>query len=79
LATRQVAEIDTAPMTRNNNDHALSFDGRMLGLSGGSPSTVWTVPVGGGTATQITPTGPSYLHGWSPDGRQLVFTGQRNG
>lgn len=79
LATRAIAEIDTAPMTRNNNDHALSFDGRMLGLSGGQPSTVWTVPAGGGTAKQITPTGPSYLHGWSPDGKTLVFTGQRGG
>jgi|WetSurMetagenome_2_1015567.scaffolds.fasta_scaffold49047_2 TolB protein len=79
LSSRQVTEIDTAPMTRNNNDHALTFDGKMLGLSGGSPSTVWTVPVMGGTATQITPTGPSYLHGWSPDGKTLVFTGQRNG
>jgi TolB protein len=79
LETRQVADIDTGSMTRNNNDHALSFDGKMLGLSGGQPSTVWTVPAGGGTPTQITPTGPSYLHGWSPDGRWLVFTGQRNG
>ena len=24
-------------------------------------------------------TGPSYLHGFSPDGRWLVYTGQRNG
>jgi Tol biopolymer transport system component len=27
---------------------------------------------------KITPTGPSYLHGFSPDGRYLVFTGGRN-
>jgi Tol biopolymer transport system component len=79
LATRVVAEIDTGSMTRNNNDHALSFDGKRLGLSGGQPSTVWTVPIAGGMPTQITPTGPSYLHGWSPDGKQLVFTGQREG
>ena len=78
LAARTTTEIDTGSMTRNNNDHALSFDGKMLGLSGGSPSTVWTVPVTGGAATQITPTGPSYLHGWSPDGKALIFTGQRN-
>ncbi len=79
LESRQITEIDTAPMTRNNNDHALSFDGTMLGLSGGQPSTVWTVPAGGGTARQVTPTGPSYLHGWSPDGKLLVFTGERGG
>jgi len=50
----------------------------MLGLSGGQPSTVWTVPAGGGTPTLVTPVGPSYLHGWSPDGRLLDFTGQRD-
>ena len=77
LASGRIEEIPTAPMTRNNNDHALSFDGKTLGLSGGDPSTVWTVPAGGGTARQITPAGPSYLHGWSPDGALLAFTGQR--
>jgi len=79
LAARTIASIDTGTMTRNNNDHALSFDGTMLGLSGGQPSVIFTVPAGGGTPVQITPTGPSYLHGWSPDGRFLAFTGQRNG
>jgi TolB protein len=79
LAARTVSDIDTGSMTRNNNDHALSFDGKMLGLSGGQPSVVYTVPVGGGTPAQITPVGPSYLHGWSPDGKFLAFTGQRSG
>lgn len=79
LATREIGEIPTGSMTRNNNDHALSFDGKRLGLSGGSPSVVFTVPIEGGTPTQITPVGPSYLHGWSPDGKFLAFTGQRNG
>lgn len=79
LASRTISDIDTGSMTRNNNDHALSFDGRMLGLSGGQPSVVYTVPAAGGTPTQITPVGPSYLHGWSPDGKFLAFTGQRSG
>lgn len=79
LAARTISGIDTGSMTRNNNDHALSFDGKTLGLSGGQPSVVYTVPVGGGTPVQVTPAGPSYLHGWSPDGRFLAFTGQRNG
>lgn len=82
LATRTPKMIPTGNVTNNNNDHVLSFDGQMLGLSSGvqelGGSIVWTVPVTGGTPKQITPKGPSYLHGWSPDGKYLLFTGQRN-
>ena len=42
-------------------------------------SIVYTVPVHGGKPKQVTTTGPSYLHGWSPDGRFLVYTGLRSG
>jgi Tol biopolymer transport system component len=60
----------------------LSFDGKMLGLSSGvrelGGSIIYTVPVTGGTPKQITPKGPSYLHGWSPDRKTLIFTGERN-
>ena len=42
-------------------------------------SIIYTVPLAGGTPKQITPKGPSYLHGWSPDGNYLVFCGERNG
>src|SRR5216117_4563312 len=42
-------------------------------------SIVYTVQVGGGTPRRVTAVGPSYLHGWSPDGRFLVYTGERHG
>ena len=77
LATSKPTLINTGAVTHNNNDHVISFDGTMLGLSnyekdlGGS--VIYTVPVTGGTPKQITPTGPSYLHGWSPDGQSLGF------
>jgi Tol biopolymer transport system component len=82
LASRQPKVLNTGNVKNNNNDHVLSFDGKMLGLSSGvkelGGSIIYTVPVTGGTPKQITPRGPSYLHSWSPDGRNLVFTGQRN-
>jgi TolB protein len=68
----------------NNNDHVLSFDGKILGISHHSKndnglSIVYTLPVeGSNNPVRITALGPSYLHGWSPDGQYLVFTGARN-
>lgn len=83
LANRTPAVIDTDFAVRNNNDHVLSFDGKMLGISHHSQedrkSIVYTVPVGGGKPVRVTAEGPSYLHGWSPDGKFLTYTGQRNG
>jgi Tol biopolymer transport system component len=84
LASRSVEAINTGFATRNNNDHVLSFDGRMLAIShhaveDSGASIVYTVPASGGTPKRVTSKGPSYLHGWSPDGRWLVYTGQRNG
>lgn len=82
LATRTQRVLNTGEVTNNNNDHVLSFDGKMLGLSSGvkalGGSIIYTVPVTGGTPKQITPKGPSYLHGWSPNGKDLVFCGARN-
>ena len=84
LKTRKVSQVNTGEVKNNNNDHVISFDGKMLGLSSTSPdkkynSVVYTVPITGGEPKQITPVGLSYLHGWSPDGAWLTYTGQRNG
>jgi Tol biopolymer transport system component len=83
LASRTARAINTGFATRNNNDHVLSFDGRMLAIShhaaeDSGASIVYTVPTAGGTPKRVTAKGPSYLHGWSPDGRWLVYVGQRN-
>ncbi len=85
LATRTPSPIDLGPAKeRNNNDHVLSFDGTMLGIShqgAASPrpgqSAVFTVPTTGGAPKLITKNTPSYFHGWSPDGKWLVFAGGR--
>jgi TolB protein len=84
LADRRPVAINTGFATSNNNDHVLSFDGRTLAISNHSAedhnaSIVYTVPVSGGTPRRVTKLGPSYLHGWSPDGKFLVYTGQRGG
>jgi TolB protein len=78
--------VDLGPLTRINNDHGLTADGTMWAISDSSqtingqrPSLIYTVPVAGGPAKKITEQGPSYFHGWSPDGKQLTYCAQRNG
>jgi len=83
LPTRTSTPIDTGEVVSNNNDHVISFDGSMLAISShggeGNLSRVYTVPLVGGQPKLVTPAGPSYLHGWSPDGKFLVYTALRNG
>ena len=83
MTTGKPELVNTDFVKQNNNDHVLSFDGKMLGLSSSSGdakfgSMIYTVPVGGGVPKQVTPIGPSYLHGWSPDSKWLTYTAQRN-
>jgi len=37
---------------------------------------IYVVPSAGGTARRVTPNGPAYFHGWSPDGKTISFTSQ---
>ncbi len=83
LGSRTASSISTGFATRNNNDHVLSFDGKTLGISHHAAedrgrSNIYTVPVEGGTPTKVTQRGPSYLHGWSPDGKYLLYTAERD-
>jgi TolB protein len=83
LKSKKSALLNTDFVKSNNNDHVISFDGKMLGLSSSSGdkkfgSMVYVVPIKGGVPKQITLTGPSYLHGFSPDAKSVIYTGQRN-
>jgi len=84
LEADTAAVINTGFATANNNDHVLSFDGKMIGISHHSKkdndqSIIYVLPVEGSSKPKrITKLGPSYLHGWSPDGKYLLFTGARN-
>ena len=75
--------LDTGFATRNNNDHGISFDGNWLAISDQSQeqrrSLIYVVPIAGGTPRRITQLAPSYWHGWSPDGKTLVYCADRNG
>ena len=75
--------IDTGFATRCNNDHGVSPDGKLLAISdqsrGRRQSLIYTLPITGGTPELITQSGPSYWHGWSPDGKTLAFCGERGG
>jgi Tol biopolymer transport system component len=79
----EVQLIDTDFATRLNNDHGISPDGTTLAISdqsqGDRQSLIYTVPIEGGTPKRITREAPSYGHGWSPDGKTLVFAGDRRG
>lgn len=84
LKSGKPALLPTGKVKNINNDHVISFDGKMLGISAASPdgkigSTVYTVSINGGEPKLITPLlGLSYLHGWSPDGKWLTYTAKRN-
>lgn len=70
-------------VTNCNNDHVLSPDGESIAVSHGvkedGKSRVYTVSLSGGVPRLITPLAPSYLHGWSPDGKTLAYCAERNG
>jgi TolB protein len=74
-----------------NNDHLISPDGTHIAISHhdqpGVPygeddymtSKIFLLPAGGGTPRLVTTNAPSFLHGWSPDGKHLTYTALRNG
>jgi TolB protein len=81
----EITKINTGEANRNNNDHGISFDGKMLaishhrsGLPGGG-STIYVLPLSGGTPKLVTEKTPSYWHGWAPNGKEVVYVAQREG
>lgn len=71
-----------------NNDHGISPDNKWLAISHNDrehpstkpyKSTIYVLPIGGGTPRKVTSKVPSYWHGWSPDGKRLAYCAERNG
>jgi len=75
--------LDTGEATKCNNDHGLSPDGKLLAVSSqhtaGGKSLIFVLPSEGGTPRLVTKQGPSYWHGWSPDGKTLAYCAERKG
>lgn len=75
--------IETGECDNCNNDHVLSPDEKAVAVSHGPRdgkgwnSFIYTIPFDTGVAKRITPLGPSFLHGWSPDGKDLCYCGFR--
>ncbi|HEX5172104.1 MAG TPA: hypothetical protein VFW11_23160, partial [Cyclobacteriaceae bacterium] len=81
----ELEKLNTDFANRNNNDHGISFDGKKLaishqreGLPGGG-STVYVLPLVGGTPKMVADKTPSYWHGWAPNNKEVVYVAQRDG
>jgi len=73
--------LNTGFANRCNNDHGFSPDGNLLTISHSPEETslIYILPGGGGEPRLVTELGPSYWHGWSPDGETLAYCAARNG
>ncbi len=87
LEDNLIEPLNTGFANNNNNDHVLTFDGELLGIShhnndDGWASSIYYLPAKGDSVpVKVTKegVGASYLHGWSPDKKSMIFTGDRNG
>lgn len=80
----KIINLNTGTVKNNNNDHGISFNGKLLAISSSKPgkggqSAVWVLPITGGEPKLITEETPSYFHGWSPNNKELVYVAQRGG
>ncbi len=77
-------KLNTGDAATINNDHVISFDGKMLAISNSRPglygggSSVYILPLTGGTPKLLTQQTPSYLHGWNPNNKEVAFVAQRD-
>jgi Tol biopolymer transport system component len=76
-------KLNTGFANRNNNDHGISFNGKLLAISNhheglpGGGSSVYIVPLEGGTPKLLTEETPSYFHGWAPNNKEVVYVATR--
>lgn len=81
ISTNTEIRLDSGHCTNCNNDHVLSPDNSHIAVSHSEPgamSQIYILPITGGEPRQITLHAPSYLHGWSPDGKELAYCAFRD-
>jgi len=67
--------VETRGIQGINNDHGITRDGKWFAISAGQ---IYVMPASGGEPRQVTRLSPSYFHGFSPDGKWLVYCAKRN-
>lgn len=82
IPSDSITKINTGSCIGCNNDHVLSLDNKTLYISahkGDWSSRVYSLPIEGGEPKLITKNSPSYLHGVSPDEKELAYCADRGG
>jgi Tol biopolymer transport system component len=81
----EIVKINTGTVNKCNNDHGISFNGKLLAISSQKPgatgggSAVFILPLKGGEPLLITEKTPSYWHGWAPNNKEVVYVAMRDG
>jgi hypothetical protein len=77
----KIEHLNTGSLERLNNDHCISFDGKLLaiGHNNGEGSNVFVLPFEGGETRLVTTKPHSYLHGWAPNNKEEFYVATRKG
>lgn len=85
LKGNNLGKINPEGINTVNNDHGLSFDGKILVFSKNDKdaaptnnSRIYIANADGSNPRLVTPNFPSYWHGISPDNNFLIYTARRN-
>ena len=81
----EIMKLNTGEANNLNNDHGISFDGKLLAISSGhrkdlegKASAIYVLPLEGGEPKLITQKTPSYWHGWNPNNKEVAYVAKRD-
>lgn len=80
LSAPTLEVVETGVAFKLNNDHGISPDGTQILISShheGQGSQIYLIPAEGGNPVKISPSAPSWWHGWSPDGKTIAYVAAR--